>query len=100
MAEPGGGDQASDTNTNRHGALPSEAPTPTASLPHLGLAELAERVGFSPGPLLDCYHPFTHPGAGRSHPGPVEKEGSYEGPWSCCISVLWLSPRRDRELRN
>lgn len=65
-----------------------------------GLAELAERVGFSPGPLLDCYHPFTHPGAGGSHPGLVEKEGSREGPWSCCVSVLWLSPRRDRELWN
>lgn len=86
-----------------------QTPTPTGVGPCLrrpplpphpcliwGLAELARRVEFSPGPLLDWYHHFTHPGVRGSHPGPVEKEGSREGPWSCRVSVLWLSLRRDQ----
>lgn len=96
MTRPG---EASQPAAPGPGALLSQVeetrpqiPTPTSMGPCLrrpphpshpclirGLEELAKRVWFSPGPLLDCYHPFTHPRDRGSHPGPVEKEGSHEG---------------------
>ena len=80
ITEPGGGDQASETNTNRHGALPSEAPTPISSLPHPGAGRAGQEGGVLPWTPPGLLPPFTHPGAGGSHPGPVEKEGFHEGP--------------------
>lgn len=74
MAEPGGGDQASDTNTNGRGALPSEAPTPTASLPHLGAGRAGREGGvlpWTPPGLL----PSLHSSRGRGVPPRPGGEG-------------------------